>query len=198
MVDRPVKFRDNRKKIERAILRGLINGIEDLADRICELGAEQVAVKTGNLQRSISSERNMGRTIKVGDDPPKFIQVPIHLADVDRNKFRIAMKFGAYAPYAAAVEFGTGPHIIEPRKDRAEASGQLRTNPHLRWKTDGGGEVFAKRVKHPGTTAQPFMRPAVDTVRKKEFLPLMQNAITEELDQSPGQAQRARKQTELQ
>jgi phage gpG-like protein len=50
-----------------------------------------------------------------------------------------------YAPY---VEFGTGPHEITPTDADALAF-------------DIGGEtVFAHRVMHPGTPAQPFMRPA--------------------------------------
>lgn len=56
-----------------------------------------------------------------------------------------------YAPY---VEFGTGPHVIEP--DTAEA---------LHW-TEGGQDVFATRVMHPGTPAQPFFRPAIRQTRR--------------------------------
>jgi hypothetical protein len=48
--------------------------------------------------------------------------------------------------YAAAVEFGSQPHLIEPV--RAEA---------LRWQGPGGS-VFARRVRHPGTAPRPFFR----------------------------------------
>lgn len=54
---------------------------------------------------------------------------------------------GADAFYAHMVEFGTRPHKILP-------------------KVQGGamqfGTVKTRMVEHPGTTARPFMRPAVD------------------------------------
>lgn len=53
----------------------------------------------------------------------------------------------AGARYAGFVEVGTKPHEIRPRARKA-----------LRWK-GSGGIVFAKRVRHPGTKAQPFMVP---------------------------------------
>lgn len=58
--------------------------------------------------------------------------------------------------YPAHVEFGTTPHIIEP------VNASL-----LRFKTSSGDIVFAKRVNHPGTQAQPFMTPAAEANRRK-------------------------------
>jgi len=56
--------------------------------------------------------------------------------------------------YAPAIEFGTGPFVIEP--DEAEA---------LQWTDPETGEpVFAKKVEHPGIPGQPFLLPAVDEV----------------------------------
>jgi hypothetical protein len=49
--------------------------------------------------------------------------------------------------YAADVEFGTRPHVIYPKEKKA-----------LKFKKDSK-EVFATKVKHPGTPAQPFFRP---------------------------------------
>ncbi|PWI06533.1 hypothetical protein DIZ27_32860 [Streptomyces sp. NWU339] len=51
-----------------------------------------------------------------------------------------------------AVRFvldGTRPHIIRPRRAKA-----------LRFET-GGRVVFAKRVRHPGTRANPFLQRAL-------------------------------------
>ena len=46
---------------------------------------------------------------------------------------------------AAFVEFGTPPHVITARV--------------LRWVDEATGDVvFAKRVRHPGTDPNPFMR----------------------------------------
>jgi hypothetical protein len=59
----------------------------------------------------------------------------------------------AHAPYAAYVELGTRPHVILPRNAQA-----------LRWYGPDGA-VFAKRVNHPGTKPEPFLRRALYTVR---------------------------------
>lgn len=55
------------------------------------------------------------------------------------------------APYAGYVEFGTKPHEIKPK------------NPDgvLVFKINGT-KVFAKKVNHPGTRAQPYVRPAFE------------------------------------
>lgn len=55
--------------------------------------------------------------------------------------------------YAAAVEFGTGPHIIKPVKKKA-----------LKFEMEGK-EIVVKKVMHPGTEAQPYFRPALDQVK---------------------------------
>jgi hypothetical protein len=54
--------------------------------------------------------------------------------------------------YWAPVEFGSAPHWIESHGDYP-----LR---------DEHGNIFGRRVWHPGTTPQPFMRPALYRRRK--------------------------------
>jgi HK97 gp10 family phage protein len=49
--------------------------------------------------------------------------------------------------HAAPVEFGTRPHVITVKNARVLSDGKT---------------VFGTRVNHPGTQAQPFMRPAWD------------------------------------
>lgn len=56
---------------------------------------------------------------------------------------------GTDVPYAEMVEYGTAPHIILPRFKKA-----------LKFKI-GAEDVFSKYVHHPGTTAQPFLEPAL-------------------------------------
>lgn len=51
------------------------------------------------------------------------------------------------APYWRYVEYGTAPHWIE-----SHGTWPLR---------DDDGTVYGRRVWHPGTTAQPFMRNAL-------------------------------------
>jgi len=55
--------------------------------------------------------------------------------------------------YAMAVEFGTGPRIIVPVSKKA-----------LAFEMEGK-KVIVKKVMHPGSEAQPFMRPAMDQVK---------------------------------
>lgn len=55
--------------------------------------------------------------------------------------------FAKGVTYWADVEFGTKPHMIFPVNAKV-----------LHW-TDAQGEHFAKSVRHPGTKAQPYIRP---------------------------------------
>lgn len=54
------------------------------------------------------------------------------------------------AEYALAVELGTKPHVIESHGDYP-----LRNQK---------GQVFGRRVEHPGTEAQPYLRPSLDAL----------------------------------
>ena len=60
---------------------------------------------------------------------------------------------GPQAPYGAYVEFGTKPHDIRPKNKE-----------YLTFKTRDGRWVRTKLVHHPGTKAQPYMRPAAEQV----------------------------------
>jgi HK97 gp10 family phage protein len=81
-------------------------------------------------------------------------------APVDTGSLRASLRFrqlalGTYAvgtnvEYAPDVEFGTEPHTITP--DTKEA---------LKFEGEDGSPVFASKVNHPGTPAQPYLRPAL-------------------------------------
>lgn len=93
---------------------------------------------------------NLGRSIGIG-------RVTATYAETKAN-----------AAYAAYVELGTRPHVIVPRTRKAlrwPASGNATLSGRVR---SGGQAIFAKRVNHPGTRAQPFMVPgakhAVETL----------------------------------
>ena len=91
-----------------------------------------VARKTGNLGRSIHTEGLTATSV--------WIVVG--------------------ARYAAYVEHGTRPHEITPQAKKAlrfaaSASGRRLSGTPRR----GAAVVFAKRVHHPGTQAQPFLIP---------------------------------------
>ena len=88
-------------------------------------------VKTGNLRRSIL----------VGTVTDRYAETK------------------ATANYAAFVELGTRAHTIRPRNRKAlrfAVGGNARLSGSPR---SGAPVIFAKRVRHPGTKAKPFMVP---------------------------------------
>jgi hypothetical protein len=88
---------------------------------------------------------NLGRTIRIG-------RVSASEAETI-----------AGASYAIYVHEGTRPHVIVPRKAKA-----------LAWKGTGGKVRFAKRIRHPGTKANPFMlrgaRKAIENTGFAKFI----------------------------
>ena len=89
---------------------------------------------------------NLGRTIRIGARTDRYVEVK---AGGQRN-----------VGYAAAVEFGTGRHVIVPRKAKALAWGGGRTLGG-RLRKGQQADHFARRVNHPGTKAQPYLRPGL-------------------------------------
>ena len=96
---------------------------------------------------------NLGRSIRLGAVTPTRAETV------------------ATANYAAYVERGTRPHVIVPKRAKAlrwAAGGNARLSGRPR---TGGQVRFAKRVRHPGTKARPFMIPgaqkALDNVGLK-------------------------------
>lgn len=55
--------------------------------------------------------------------------------------------------YARFVHEGTRAHIIRARKKKA-----------LKFKTAGGTVIFRKQVRHPGTSARPFVEQALQEI----------------------------------
>lgn len=108
----------------RSVAEALESGLEGLLRRFAEKAVEsaqsRAPKKTGYLASQISSVVEGG-----------------------------SATIYAKAPYSAYVEFGTKPHLIQPRRTKA-----------LRFEV-GGEEVFATRVQHPGTQPQPYLFPAV-------------------------------------
>jgi hypothetical protein len=70
------------------------------------------------------------------------------------GRLNYTVTIGTNVSYAADVEFGTAPHVIVPNTKQA-----------LYW--PGAAHPVA-RVNHPGTRAQPYMRPAIEMAA--EFL----------------------------
>lgn len=62
------------------------------------------------------------------------------------------------AKYWVDIEYGTAPHVITPKKSKA-----------LRFQI-GKDEVYAKKVQHPGTAPNPFVKRAVNTLRSRKMV----------------------------
>lgn len=62
---------------------------------------------------------------------------------------------GTTTGYAWYVEFGTSPHVIRAKRASVLANSK--------------GDVFGPVVHHPGTKAQPFLRPALDDLAGHTF-----------------------------
>ena len=75
---------------------------------------------------------------------------------------RSTLKLGATAPHAIFVEYPTRPHVILPRRP----GGVLRFSVGIAPAVGLGRVIFTKRVFHPGTRAQPFLRPAAREAHK--------------------------------
>ena len=108
------------------------------------------AVTREAIHRVPQKTRNLARSIKV--------------TDVSDDRVTIE----AQAGYALAVERGTRPHIIRPRRAKAlrfaaSAAGQRLSGSARR----GAAVIYARVVHHPGTRAQPYLVPAAqDTIRR--------------------------------
>ncbi|MEU0370637.1 HK97-gp10 family putative phage morphogenesis protein [Streptomyces sp. NPDC006283] len=120
----------NTRAYERG-LRRVLGGMSDDVKRAVERtridvqneARRRAPVDTGRLRSSIVSRaENSGRSV--------------------------GYVVGTNVNYAAAVEYGTAPHVIKPLTKKA-----------LYWP---GARHPVAQVNHPGTRPQPFMRPAVE------------------------------------
>lgn len=77
------------------------------------------------------------------------LQGSLQFRQVERDAHGFVGRWGSFdVNYAADVELGTGPHEIRPKNKQA-----------LYWP---GAEHPVKVVRHPGTRARPYLRPAAD------------------------------------
>ncbi|CUU80055.1 HK97 gp10 family phage protein [Campylobacter hyointestinalis] len=72
------------------------------------------------------------------------------------------------APYAKFVYFGTKPHIIKVKKAKALANKK-------------SGLVFGKKVNHPGTKANPYLKNALDSYIKGGGFTRAKSALANEV-----------------
>lgn len=130
-------------KANGATLEELVISMVAQAKHLCP-------VKKGFLRSTIGwtlfSKNSGSRNSKLGKELPK-----------PKNAFEAF--YGTPCEYSPDVEFGTAPHFIRPVNAKA-----------LAFKYKAGKMVFTKLVKHPGTKAQPFIRPPINLMLEGEFL----------------------------
>lgn len=95
------------------------------------------------------------------------LEVPVKTGTLQKHIFIFPSGIGsgmvsATSKYAAAVEFGSKPHIIRARTAKVLSTGK-------------GGIIFGKTVRHPGTRPNPFMRRAA-TKSEKDIEKIMRDA----------------------
>ena len=126
-----------------------IRGVPQLRARLKAITPDEglmrrLAISAVREQKLMVPRRtgNRGRSIRVGRVTPKEAETI------------------AGASYALFVERGTKAHDIVPRKAKALRFPANAGAATLSGRVRAGGQVrFAKRVRHPGTRAQPFMEP---------------------------------------
>jgi hypothetical protein len=139
-----VKTTLDKKFLQRLARKVLFKSIHKME----EIAKSYVAVDTGRLKNSI------------------------HVIPRAEGRRTYTLKDGV--AYGVDVEYGTSPHIITPKNKKAlrfewtNVGGRMAGKSGRRSagsKKSGANIVFFKRVKHPGTKPQPFMRPAFDQVK---------------------------------
>lgn len=125
-----------------------VRGIPELQTRLSRIKPNPELMRNLGLsaireQKLLVPRRtgNLGRSIGLGSVTPTVVNTV------------------ASASYAVFVEFGTRAHDIVPRVKKAlrfAVGGNARLTGTPR---TGGPVRFARRVRHPGTRARPFMVP---------------------------------------
>jgi HK97 gp10 family phage protein len=108
------------------------------------LGRQSDDVRRAVVQTGVDVQNEARRRCPV--DTGRLRSSIVHRVESDARS--TAVTVGTNVKYAEAVENGTAPHVIVPTNKKA-----------LYW--PGAAHPVAK-VNHPGTRAQPFMRPAVE------------------------------------
>jgi hypothetical protein len=135
---------------------------EDLSPRLRALGSADF--RKGLLARVATAGVHEAKALvprKTGN-----LDRSIRLGHVDDRSAQILAGGIRDVGYAAHVEFGTGPHVIVPKRARVLAwGGSRRLSGTLR--SGSRPEFFATRVHHPGTRAKPYLVPGARAAMRK-------------------------------
>ena len=121
----------------------------------------QKDVKTEVQKATINIERYAKTNVKKND----LLGTRVSVANLIRRRvFNRGFSGEVISGHKAAVyiEEGTKPHVILPKKGKylvfkVGTAGSLKTG-----KMTESKKIFARKVNHPGTRANPYMKPAAD------------------------------------
>ena len=135
----------NNITIEIEGIDNLRNKLKTYSDKAVKEVKRQVFISANNIKNKAQDLCPVS--------PPESGHAPSrlkHSIGVSYASDNLGAEISTNVEYAAFVEYGTGPHIIEAKNAKVL--------------TDGVN-FFGKRVMHPGTKAQPFMNPAAEEER---------------------------------
>jgi len=124
-------------------LQSRLEALGNTKQHLGRIGLEGVAEAKARVPRRTG---NLARTIRLG----RVTETSVEVTAGGRNK----------VGYAAAVEYGSRAHVIRPRKAKVLAWGGVRTLGG-RLRKGAHATNFARRVRHPGTRAKPYLVPGV-------------------------------------
>jgi hypothetical protein len=130
--------------------------LKELAYTVVEVAKDKAPEVTGALKRSIG-------VISISENEPVVGHTNLNRIVITHNYEHII--------YPVFVHEGTAPHIIEPKIKKSLGWGG----------TKGNREYFAKRVKHPGTKAQPYFDEAIKSPKIDEVISKYGDDVVKEL-----------------
>lgn len=138
-------------------MRELDRALSVLPDNIAQKVLRQAVAAGASVMKREAKRRCPKRTGRLA----KSIAMKFKRIGRGSRRGRVFYQVGPKEKYAHLVEFGTGPHIIKPNATRRVIL-RLRGEKVSEYWGLGYKGRFGKKVKHPGATAQPFLRPAFD------------------------------------
>ena len=126
------KLSEKLDKFEKSLIRNLMEAQQETAKIVCEDVKRLAPKDTGRYAESIK----VGKTEQIGNKIKTEIYTDATVSTAKGKEYNLGF----------LLETGTSPHLIEP----------VMANV-LHFKINGE-DIFAKRVHHPGTVAQPHFR----------------------------------------
>lgn len=148
--------KDSQKAIKGAVDATALAVETDAKNKL----KEDRHIITSRLRSSIHAETKQQQRFSYTDDKGNVYDGSLNERFEDMEAIA-----GTNVTYAPHIEFGTAPHVIVPKNKK-----------FLAFKINGE-TVFAKRVNHPGTKGDSFMRYAAEKQR-----PNLQKRVAEALN----------------